>query len=113
MTTFKVGGLKPIGQASSAVRRFFPGYDDDREGVEKRRTSPLLIPGPHYRPPVPAPLIQNGQASFNSGEAFHRSHYDPAPRSSYSTSGRPLSNSPVPPATYPGLDEVPRKASHP
>ncbi len=112
MSTFKVGGFKPIGQASSAVRRFFPGDDDDREDPEKRHTSPLLIPGPHYRPPVPAPLIQNGQASFSSGEAFHRSHYDPAPRSPYSTSGRPLGNSPVPPASYPGHDEKFHERSH-
>ena len=104
MSSFKVGGFKPIGQASSAVRRFFPGDDDDREDTEKRHTSPLLIPGPHYRPPVPAPLVQNGQASFNSGETFHQPHYDPAPRSPYSTSGRPLGNSPVPPA-YLGHDE--------
>jgi len=105
MSSFKIVGFKPIGQTSSAVRRFFPGDDDDREDAEKRHTPPLLIPGPHYRPPVPAPLIQNGQATFSSGEAFHRSHYDPAPRSPYSTSGRPLGNSPVLPASYPGHDE--------
>lgn len=105
ISSFKVVGFKPIGQASSAVRRFFPGDDDDREDAEKRHTSPLLIPGPHYRPPVPAPLSQNGQASFSTGEAYQRSHYDPVPRSPYSTSGRPQGNSPVPPASYPGHDE--------
>ncbi len=106
MSSFKVAGFKPIGQTSSAVRQFFPGDDDDREDAEKRHPSPLLIPGPHYRPPVPAPLIQNGQAPFSSGEAFHRSHYDPASRSPYSTSGRPLGNSPVPSASYSGHDET-------
>jgi CTD kinase subunit alpha len=105
MSSFKIGGFKPIGQASSAVRRFFPGDDDEREDVEKRQTSPLLIPASHYRPPVPAPLVQNGKAPFNSSESFHRSHYDPAPRSPYSIAGRPLSNSPVHPASYPGHDE--------
>lgn len=105
MSSFKVGGFKPIGQTSSAVRRFFPGDDDDREDPEKRHASPLLIPAPHYRPPAPAPLIQNGQAPLSSGEAFHRSHYEPVPRSPYTMSGQPLGNSPVQPASYPGHDE--------
>ena len=105
MPPFKVGGFKPIGQASSAVRRFFPGDEDDREDAEKRHTSPLLIPAPHYRPPVPAPLNQNGQVPFSSGEAFHRSHYEPVPRSPYSTSGQPLGNSPAQPAPFLGHDE--------
>ncbi len=103
MTSFKVGGFKPIGQASSAVRRFFPGDDDEREDAEKHHTS-LLIPGPHYRPPAPAPL-HNGQAPFGPGEPFHRTHYDSAPRSPYSISGRPLGNSPIHPTSYPGHDE--------
>ena len=105
MPPFKVGGFKPIGQASSAVRRFFPGDEDDREDAEKRHTSPLLIPAPHYRPPVPAPLNQNGQVPFSSGEAFHRSHYEPVPRSPYSASGQPLGNSPAQPAPFLGHDE--------
>lgn len=105
MSPFKIGGFKPIGQTSSAVRRFFPGDDDEREDIEKRQASPLLIPASHYRPPVPAPLVQNGKAPFNSGESFHRSHYDPAPRSPYSIPGRPLGNSPVHPVSYPGHDE--------
>lgn len=109
MSPFKVGGFKPIGQASSAVRRFFPGDDDDREDAEKRHTPPLLVPGPHYRPPVPAPLDQNGQVPFSSGEAFHRSHYELVPRSPYS--GQPLGNSPVQPATFPGHDEKLRERS--
>ena len=105
VSSSKIGGFKPIGQASSAVRRFFPGDDDEREDAEKRHTSPLLVPAPHYRPPVPAPLVQNGQAPFSSGESFHRSQYDPAPRSPYSISGRPLGNSPIHSAPYPGHDE--------
>jgi hypothetical protein len=105
MPSFKIGGFKPIGQASSAVRRFFPGEDDERDDIEKRRTPPLLIPGPHYRPPAPAPLDHNGQVPFSSGESFHRTHYDSAPRSPYPISGRPLGNSPVHPASYPGHDE--------
>ena len=56
MGTFKVGGFKPIGQASSAVRRFFPGDDDEREDTEKRQSPPMLVPASHYRPPVPPPL---------------------------------------------------------
>ncbi|KAH9965955.1 kinase-like domain-containing protein [Russula dissimulans] len=103
--TFKIGGFKPIGQASPAVRRFFPGDEDEREDVEKRHTSPQLIPASHYRPPVPAPLVQNGQPPFSSGEPYHRSHYDLAPRSPYPIAGRPLGNSPVHPAPYPGHDE--------
>jgi len=105
MPSFKVGGFKPIGQASSAVRRFFPGDEDEREDVEKRHPSPMLIPAPHYRPPAPAPLAHNGQASFTSDESFHRTHYDSAPRSPYSVSSRPLGNSPVHPTSYPGPDE--------
>jgi hypothetical protein len=103
--SFKIGGFKPIGQASSAVRRFFPGDDDERDDVEKRHSPPMLIPAPHYRPPAPAPLVHNGQAPFSSGEPFHRSHYDSAPRSPYLISGRQLGNSPVHPASYPGHDE--------
>ncbi len=99
MGSLKIGGFKPIGQASSAVRRFFPGDDDEREDAEKRQSPPMLVPASHYRPPVPPPLVQNGQASFDStvpfGGSFHRSHYDPASRSPYSMSGRPLGNSPI------------------
>jgi hypothetical protein len=88
MSSFKVGGFRPIGQTRSAVRWVFPGDDDDRKDPEGRHTSPLLIPASHYRPPVPAPLIQNGQASFSSGDALHRSPYEPVPRSPYSTLGQ-------------------------
>ena len=99
MGTFKTGGFKPIGQASSAVRRFFPGDDDERDDTEKRQSPPMLVPASHYRPPVPPPLVQNGQASFDStgpfGGSFHRSHYDSAPHSPYSIPGRPLGKSPT------------------
>ncbi|KAI9508922.1 Pkinase-domain-containing protein [Russula earlei] len=64
-----MGGFKPIGQASSAVRKFFPGDDDEREDFEKRHTSPLLIPAPHYRPPAPASLFSR-----------HNGHEYPPPR---------------------------------
>ena len=113
MPSFKVGGFKPIEQASSAVRRFFPGDEDEREDVEKRHPSPILIPAPHYRPPAPAPLVHNGQASFTSNETFHRTHYDSAPRSPYAASSRPLGNSPVHPTSYPGQDEKPSERPPP
>ena len=94
-----MGGFKPIGQTSSAVRKFFPGDDDEREDTEKRQSPPMLVPASHYRPPVPPPLVQNGQASFDSagpfGGSFHRSHYESAPHSPYSMSGRPLGKSPT------------------
>lgn len=65
MGTFKVWGFKLIGQASSAVREFFPGDDDEREDTEKRQSPPMLVPASHYRPPVPPPLVQNGHQGSN------------------------------------------------
>ena len=109
MPPFKVGGFKPIGQASSAVRKFFPGDEDEREDAEKRHPSPMLIPAPHYRPPAPAPLVHNGQVPFTPSESFQRAHYDPAPRSPYSVSSRPSGNSPVHPTSYPGPDDKMRE----
>ena len=113
MPPFKVGGFKPIGQASSAVRKFFPDDEDEREDAEKRHPSPMLIPAPHYRPPAPAPLVHNGQVPFTPSESFQRAHYDPAPRSPYSVSSRPSGNSPVHPTSYPGPDDKMRERHPP
>ncbi|KAH9006845.1 Pkinase-domain-containing protein, partial [Lactarius hatsudake] len=78
--------FKPIGQASSAVRRFFPGDDDEREDIEKRQSPPMLVPASHYRPPVPPPLQgrhrdQRGPAYYHDEQHFsrHNGHEYPPP----------------------------------
>ena len=50
----KAAGFKPIGQASSAVKRFFPGDDDD-SGTDPLRDPPAASSSksPHYPPHLP------------------------------------------------------------
>ncbi|KAK7695842.1 hypothetical protein QCA50_000480 [Cerrena zonata] len=50
----KAAGFKPIGQASSAVKRFFPGDDDD-SGPDPLREPPTATSSksPHHAPHIP------------------------------------------------------------
>lgn len=66
----KNAGFKPIGQTSSAVKRFFPDEDDDDEVPQRV----------HTKPPSQSALTVDRPSSYQHGDDPHRSREDRQPR---------------------------------
>ncbi|CCM01583.1 uncharacterized protein FIBRA_03643 [Fibroporia radiculosa] len=63
ISSTKNAGFKPIGQPSSAVKRFFPGDEDDESEPVLRRQPPLITPPPSI--PRFVPSVQAPQSSLH------------------------------------------------
>ncbi|TCD69684.1 kinase subunit of RNA polymerase II carboxy-terminal domain kinase I [Steccherinum ochraceum] len=106
----KNAGFKPIGQTSSAVKRFFPG-DEDEDDREPLRIAPSKAPPspevakshfvlrpetdsyppyPHY-PPYPPPPVYDVPSHYQSRSPHDPRHDYPEYRQNWPPSPRPFS----------------------